>query len=134
MALFSNDTKKAVVPNKASGPLSRGKVSVPKTPKAPKAAPLDGRLEGILRAPWLSEKALIGTERGVYVFEVPRTATKTLVIAAVESIYKVKPRQVRMVNLPAKKTNLKTRRGTGSRARRHKAYVYLKKGETIQFA
>ena len=125
MALFSNDTKKAVAPNKTS---------VAKTPKASKAAPLDGRLEGILRAPWLSEKALIGTERGVYVFEVPRTATKTLVIAAVESIYKVKPRQVRMVNLPAKKTNLKTRRGTGSRARRHKAYVYLKKGETISFA
>jgi len=134
MALFSNDTKKAIAPNKASGSLSRGKASVAKKPKSPKAAPLDGRLEGILRAPWLSEKALIGTERGVYVFEVPRTATKTLVIAAVESIYKVKPRQVRMVNLPAKKTNLRTRRGTGTRARRHKAYVYLKKGETIQFA
>ena len=122
MALFSKDTKKAVAPRKA-----------PVRSAAPKA-PEDGRLETILARPWLSEKAIIGTENGVYVFEVPARATKTEVKAAVELIYKVKPRQVRMVNLPAKTVNLRTRRGTGTRARRHKAYVYLKKGETIQFA
>lgn len=116
MALFSKETKT--------------------TKKAPvaKKAPEDGRLENILMAPWLSEKALIGTENGVYVFAVPARATKTEVAAAVELIYKVKPRQVRMVNLPAKKVNLRSRRGEGSRARRHKAYVYLTKGDTIQFA
>ena len=96
--------------------------------------PEDGRLENVLVAPWLSEKALIGTERSVYVFEVPRTATKTDVKAAIELIYKVSPKKVTMVNLPAKKVSLRTRRGTGSRARRHKAYVHLKEGETIQFA
>ena len=67
-------------------------------------------------------------------FEVPRTATKHDVSDAVEQIYKVKPRQVRMVNLPAKTVSQRTRRGTGVRARRHKAYVYLKAGESIQFA
>jgi ribosomal protein L23 len=101
---------------------------------ATKKIPEDGRLENVLMAPWLSEKALIGTESGVYVFAVPARATKTDVAAAIELIYKVTPRQVRMVNLPAKKVSLRTRRGTGSKAARHKAYVYLKKGETIQFA
>jgi large subunit ribosomal protein L23 len=121
MALFSNTPKKTVK-----------KTAAPKA--AAKKLPEDGRLENVLVAPWLSEKALIGTESGVYVFEVPARATKTDVKAAVELIYKVKPTKIRMVNLPAKKVSLRTRRGIGSRARRHKAYVYLKKGETIQFA
>jgi large subunit ribosomal protein L23 len=94
----------------------------------------DGRHHTILRAPWLSEKALIGTENGVYVFEVPTEATKYQIAAAIEHIYNVKPRQIRVVNLPAKKKALRTRRGFGVRAARHKAYVYLQKGDTIQFA
>ncbi len=88
-------------------------------------------LEGVLKAPWMSEKALIGTDKGVYVFEVPVSATKTDVAAAVEAVYKVKPRQVRMVNLPGKRKALRHKRGFGTRARRHKAYVYLKSGDSI---
>jgi ribosomal protein L23 len=95
---------------------------------------IDGREHTVIRAPWLSEKALIGTENGVYVFQVPADATKTHVAAAIQVIYGVTPRQVRMVNLPAKRKALRTRRGFGLRAARHKAYVYLKEGDTIQFA
>ena len=94
----------------------------------------DGRLSNALKAPWFSEKALIGTEKGVYVFQVPESATKPEIKAAIEKFYKVTPRQVRIVNLPAKKVSLRSRRGEGTRARRHKAYVYLKKGESIQFS
>ncbi|HEX8591262.1 MAG TPA: 50S ribosomal protein L23 [Candidatus Paceibacterota bacterium] len=94
----------------------------------------DGRLAHTLKRPWFSEKAFIGTENGVYVFEVPASATKPEIKAAVEKFYSVTPRQIRVVNLPAKKVSLRTRRGTGSRARRHKAYVYLKKGDTISIA
>ena len=113
MALFSSSTKntKAV------------------TPKVD-----DGRLANALTAPWFSEKALLGTEAGVYVFKVPAHATKPEVKAAVEKFYGVVPRQIRMVNLPAKTKSLRTRRGVGTRARRHKAYVYLKKGDSIQLA
>lgn len=93
-----------------------------------------GREHDIIRAPWLSEKALIGTENGVYVFQVPAHATKTEVADAIQVIYNVTPRQVRMVNLPAKRKALRTRRGFGVRAARHKAYVYLQEGDTIQFA
>jgi large subunit ribosomal protein L23 len=91
----------------------------------------DGRLAYALTAPWFSEKALIGTENGVYVFRVPADATKPEIKAAVEKFYGVTPRQIRIVNLPAKTKSLRTRRGTGTRSRRHKAYVYLKKGDSI---
>jgi ribosomal protein L23 len=113
---------------------STNKKTNAQAPKAEVKIPADGRLENIIKAPWLSEKALIGTERGVYVFEVPASATKTQVALAIREIYKVTPKKVTMVNLPAKKVSLRTRRGTGARSRRHKAYVHLKTGDTIQFA
>jgi ribosomal protein L23 len=122
MALFSNDSKKKTA--KTSGPSvnnARNKA----------LAREDGRLSTVLKAPWFSEKALIGTERGVYVFQVPADANKHEVAAAVEKFYNVTPVKVRMVNLPGKTVSLRTRRGQGTRARRHKAYVYLKKGDTI---
>ena len=115
MALFSTNSKKA-----------------PAAKKAVKNS--DGRLALVLKRPWLSEKALIGSEQGVYVFEVAPTATKHDVAAAITEVYKVTPRKVTMVNLPSKTVSLRTRRGTGTRSRRHKAYVFLKKGDTIQFA
>lgn len=121
MALFSSDkkTKKAAkVPAVRRGVLH----------------PEDSRIANVLKRPWFSEKALIGTENGVYVFEVPEAVTKHDVMNAIKKTYNVEPVKVNIVNLPAKKKALRTRRGVGTRARRHKAYVYLKKGETITFA
>jgi ribosomal protein L23 len=125
MALFSNDKKtaKAKKPKSTTRNWGRGILPVG-----------DSRLANVLKRPWFSEKALIGTENGVYVFEVAESATKIDVANAVIAAYKVTPMKVRMVNLPAKKVALRTRRGTGTRARRHKAYVYLKDGDTITFA
>ncbi|MFZ1987747.1 MAG: 50S ribosomal protein L23 [Minisyncoccia bacterium] len=93
-----------------------------------------GKLAQALVAPWLSEKALIATEKGIYTFQVSPEATKEDISLAVQKLYKVAPRQIRIVNLPAKKVNLRTRRGFGTKSIRRKAYVYLAKGETIQFA
>jgi large subunit ribosomal protein L23 len=126
MALFSNDKKKT---SKAKAPKAVAKKASSK--KSVKNG--DGREYMILQAPWLSEKALIGTENGVYVFKVPPQATKPQISAAIETVYNVIPRKVSIVNLPAKKKALRTRAGYGTRAARHKAYVYLNKGETIQF-
>src|SRR5665213_1187768 len=81
-----------------------------------------GRTSDVLRAPWLSEKALIGTERGVYVFEIPGQATKYDVAAAVLAIYKVVPKSIRVVNLPAKRVMMRSRRGLGQQSARRKAY------------
>jgi large subunit ribosomal protein L23 len=125
MALFSKD-------NKAKGKIGKNQHATAGA-HAAKNAVADGRHHTALQAPWLSEKALIGTESGVYVFKVPTESNKYEIAAAVESIYNVTPVKVNIVNLPAKTKSLRTRRGTGSRAARHKAYVYLKKGDTIQF-
>ena len=114
MALFSSNTK---TESKAQAP----KIS-------------DARVAAALRKPWFSEKAFLGTDKGVYVFQVPADATKPEIKAAIEKYYNVVPRQIRIVNLPAKKVSLRTRRGVGTRARRHKAYVYLKAGDSIQLA
>ena len=88
----------------------------------------------IIHAPWFSEKALIATEKGVYTFAVPVRATKADIAGAIKEIYKVTPRKIRIVNLPAKRKQMRTKRGVGTRARRRKAHVYLNTGETIQFA
>jgi ribosomal protein L23 len=121
MALFSSSSKKTAktgTPVKARGVLPAD----------------DARLANVLKRPWFSEKALLGTENGVYVFEVPEAATTADVTNAIERVYNVVPAKVRRVNLPAKKVSLRTRRGEGTRARRHKVYVTLKKGDTISFA
>jgi ribosomal protein L23 len=126
MALFSNDKKKTGAAKKAkSGIRTWGEGMLKKD---------DARIANVLKRPWFSEKALIGTEKGVYVFEVPASATKLDVANAVEKAFNVVPAKVRMTNLPAKKVSLRTRRGTGTRARRHKAYVYLKQGDTLTLA
>jgi len=93
----------------------------------------DGVAHEIIRAPWFSEKALIVTEKGVYSFVVPKRATKADIAGAIKEIYNVEPRKICIVNLPAKKKAMRTRRGEGSRAARRKAYVYLNTGDTIQF-
>ena len=141
MGLFSKTTKEV----KKKAPKAKASVA-PKAPKvkkekvvavkAMKGLPKDisGKLSNIISAPWLSEKALIGTEKGVYVFAIPTTATKIDVALAVQKIYNVVPRKVNVVNLPGKRKALKTRRGFGVRAGKRKAYVFLNKGETIQFA
>jgi large subunit ribosomal protein L23 len=124
MELFSNDTKKTKT--KATKKTSvRSKQPVSKND--------DGRLSNVLVAPWLSEKALLSSGAGVYVFQIPADATKLQVAAAIEKVYKVTPRKVNVANLPGKTVSLRMRRGVGTRARRHKAYVYLAKGDTISF-
>ena len=121
MALFSTTPKKT----------SKTAKSATLSPKAKALAREDGRLSTVLKAPHFSEKALIASGRGVYVFKVPVDANKYEVAAAIEKFYSVVPVKVRMVNLPAKTKSLRTRRGVGTSARRHKAYVYLKKGDTL---
>ena len=88
----------------------------------------------ILIAPWFSEKALIATDKGVYAFAVSRLSNKYEIAKAVKEIYKVTPTKIRIVNLPRKTVSMRTRRGDAHRAARRKAYVYLKKGDAIQFA
>lgn len=102
--------------------------------RARSMASSNGTAHDIIHAPWFSEKALIMTEKGIYTFEVPARATKAQIAGAVKEIYNVEPRKIRIVNLPAKRKMMRTRRGEGFRTSRRKAYVYLAAGDSIQFA
>jgi|SRR3990167_9509085 len=91
-----------------------------------------GLADDIIRAPWLSEKALIETERGIYTFEVSGRATSAEIAGAIKEIYKVSPKAVRLVNVKGKRKAMRSKRGMGQRAARRKAYIQLNAGDSIQ--
>ena len=87
----------------------------------------------ILRHARITEKASMHQGLGVYPFDIARSATKRDVIQAVRALYKVIPRTVRVVSIPTKaRRNARTGK-LGMTGGGKKAYVYLKKGETITF-
>lgn len=118
MALFSRKTtaKKAV-----------------KAPQGDQAATalITRDLSGILHAPRVTEKAMRVSEKNVYVFEVAPRATKFDVRAAVKAFYGVTPVKVNIVNKTARQFKSATTRRTKTEKGLRKAYVYLKKGDTI---
>ncbi len=85
----------------------------------------------VLLAPRITEKATMSTGMGVYVFDVMPTASKQQIKSAIERAYKVRPRLVRVVTIPTKNVrNMRTGQ-SGVQQGGKKAYIYLKKGETI---
>jgi len=87
----------------------------------------------ILKHARITEKASMHQEQGVYTFDIARSASKRDVMQAVRSLYKVTPRMVRVVTIPVKsRRNARTGK-LGNTGGGKKAYVYLKKGETITF-
>src|SRR3989344_1162974 len=90
-----------------------------------------GHLSEILRAPRITEKASSSMGVGIYTFDVADRATKRDITKAIFEIYNVRPRMVRIVNIRGKvRRNARTGQYGMSRSGK-KAYVYLKKGETI---
>ncbi len=129
MALFSKQKKTAVK--------KEGKTSASSKVKNARVD-RDGKLSNTLKRPWFSEKALMGTEKGVYAFEISADSTKKDVEDAVFSIYGVIPEKVRVLRVigktKARRTLKSIKKGQGTRASRKKAYVYLKKGDTLSLA
>lgn len=79
----------------------------------------------------ITEKATMHSADGVYTFDIGTNASKRDVIQAVQAVYKVVPRKVHVVKVPTKtRRNPRTGKVGVTRGGR-KAYVYLKKGETI---
>lgn len=88
----------------------------------------------VLHSPRITEKASRAMEGSVYVFDVAKDANKREIIAAVQAVYKVKPRKVAIVNTKPKMTrNMRTGK-KGMKGGFKKAYVYLNTGETITIA
>lgn len=71
---------------------------------------------------------------GAYVFNVGEDANKKEIAEAVQEVFKVTPRKVTIVRIPRKSVMARNSRRMGSTAGGKKAYVFLKKGETIELA
>ena len=96
------------------------------------AIPTGGRdFTTILKHARITEKASMHSAQGVYVFEISERATKRDISMAIKAYYKVTPRKISVTTIPGKvKRNARTGR-IGYKIGGRKAYVYLKKGETI---
>jgi large subunit ribosomal protein L23 len=85
----------------------------------------------ILKRPRITEKATDLSAWNIYTFDVATSANKKTVASAVKDVYNVTPVKIRIVTIPRK--HVMSRRGVHSlTVAGKKAYVYLKKGDTIE--
>jgi large subunit ribosomal protein L23 len=81
--------------------------------------------------PRVTEKAGLLSQNGVYTFDVRIDANSRQIAEAIKAAYKVTP--VRVSVAPVKSKTMFARGKAGRTISGKKAYVYLKKGETIEF-
>jgi large subunit ribosomal protein L23 len=144
MALFwqkgNKDVKPVAKTEKADKKMSVAKVSA-KTDKKDastaekRAAATQGGVifekgSAILK-PRVTEKAGMLAEKGVYTFEVQKTANSQEISAAIKAAYKVTPTKISIA--PIKSKAMFSRGRSGRTVSGKKAYVYLAKGDKIEF-
>lgn len=88
------------------------------------------RLMTILKAPHVSEKGTLKT--GQHIFKVVKDATKPEIKAAVEHIFNVKVKNVRICNMKGKPARFG--HTMGRRKDWKKAYITLHEGEELEIA
>lgn len=86
----------------------------------------------VLLSPRITEKGAYLSAHGAYVFHVAEDANKKEIAEAVRELYKVTPQKVRVARIPRKQVITRGTNRTGMTAGGKKAYVFLKKGETIE--
>ena len=90
-----------------------------------------------LLRPRLSEKTFgLANSKTVYVFDVPASANKHTVAAAVAAQFEVTPVAVNMLNVKGKSKRTVRKGGravSGQQSDRKKAYVTLKEGDSLPF-
>lgn len=90
------------------------------------------RIYQVLLGPHVSEKSTLVAEDGnQVVFRVARNARKAEIRAAVEQLFEVNVRDVRVINVKGKQKGFGRR--TGRRPDWKKAYVALEAGEELDF-
>lgn len=85
----------------------------------------------ILKHPRITEKATNGIENGVYVFDVVPDANKKQIKEAIKLVYNVEPIKVSVTTIRRKSVRNSRTGIKGVKSGGKKAYVYLKKGDTI---
>jgi large subunit ribosomal protein L23 len=123
MALFSKKTKKEAAPQE---------VTATAVVKKEVATAAKKHASAVIFAPRITEKGAYLGQDGVYVFNVDPKAGKREISEAVHAIFKVWPRKVRVVRIPRKRSLTRGTNRVGQTTGGKKAYVYLKKGETIE--
>lgn len=116
MALFSKTGKKKVAKKTA---VSTGSASNAES------------FAWVLVTPRITEKATDISERGVYTFDVAVHANKAQIAKAIAEVYKVQPVKIRTAQVRGKVVRNARTGMMGKRVSGKKAYVYLKKGDTI---
>ncbi len=86
----------------------------------------------VIRKLHITEKTSLLSENNVYAFIVEKDATKKQIGKNVTLLYKVTPSKVSIVNSKPKGVFSKGKKGQTRGFK--KAYVYLKKGDTIDVA
>lgn len=99
-----------------------------RTPLSPAAK--SGLYADIILKPHVSEKSATLADRGIYVFDVPRSANKIEIAKAVHAIYSVDVEGVRTIRMKGKVLG-SGRKRSGRRKDWKKALVELKKGQTL---
>jgi len=83
--------------------------------------------------PRITEKATdLQMSNNVYTFDVTDSANKKEVGKAIHTLYGVTPEKVRIVPVPSKSIRTK-KGGKGVKSGGKKAYIYLRKGDIIEF-
>ena len=85
----------------------------------------------VIVRPRITEKAAYEAENNSYAFEIATWANKDQVKKAVKEIYKVTPVKIAVAYLPSKNVVVRGKKGVKSGVK--KAYVFLKKGDKIEF-
>ena len=88
----------------------------------------------ILLSPRITEKGAYLSELGAYVFNVGKDANKKEIAEAVFAVFKVMPRKVTIARVVRKSVQTRGTNRSGKTAGGKKAYVFLKKGDTIDLA
>lgn len=102
------------------------------TIKAPKASTMSKeRMYQVIRAPLITEKATLLSEKNQFVFKVSDDATKPEIKIAIETLFKVKVTAVNTLITKGKTKRFKGRPGVRSDVK--KAFVTLAEGQSIDF-
>lgn len=96
-----------------------------------KATATDRDLSSVIVRPRITEKAVGLSEQNVYTFVVKRSANKYMVRDAIKALYNVTPVKINIVNKKPAKRLVGSRNRMKQVPGMKKAYVYLKKGDTI---
>jgi len=109
------------------------RMNTEKTSMPTKYVDINQDLSWVLQKPRMTEKAAsLGADHNIYTFNVASRANKILIKQAIKSYYGVDPIKV---TVSIKKPIIRFFRGRrGKTTGQKKAMVFLKKGDTIEFA